>query len=293
MSKSKTKSVVIVTIAYVLAIAVAAVTGYLLADQHLILRFFIADVAATVVIFLFSISYNNSSFYDPYWSLGPIVIAVFLACFFAAEDVNSIRTILILALVSAYGLRLTYNWLRGWTGLDHQDWRYIDLQQKTGGMYWWVSFSGIHLFPTVLVFLGCLPLFPALTSGSAPLNWLDILAAVVTATGILLEGISDNQLRNFRLSKPEKGAILNTGLWKYSRHPNYLGELTFWLGLYLFGLAINPAGWHWMGSGMLSITLLFVLYSVPALDKRSVERRPGYAEHMKKTSAILLWPPKK
>lgn len=143
--------------------------------------------------------------------------------------------------------------------------------------------------PTVMVYLGCLTLYPALTS-PRPLGPLDALAALVTLGAIAVEIVADEQLLAFREARRE-GEILARGLWAFSRHPNYFGEVSFWWGLYLFALAADPAAW-WSGAGALAITTLFLFASIPMLDRRSVERRPEYAEHMKRVSALVPWFPR-
>ena len=115
--------------------------------------------------------------------------------------------------------------------------------------------------------------------GHTPLGILDGAALVVTAGAIILETVADEQLRAFRLAPATPGRILDTGVWSLCRHPNYLGELTFWWGLYLFGLAADPS-WWWAFVGPLAITLMFARVSVRLIDKRSLARRPGYGEHI-------------
>lgn len=249
-----------------------------------------ADVAATLVVFVFSAALNNSSVYDPYWSVAPLAIAPYLALGSGAEGAPVARRVVVCVLVLFWGVRLTYNWARGFQGLAHEDWRYVDIRAKTGRAYWPASLAALHLFPTVQVFLGCLPLFPALTS-ARPLGPLDVLAATVTLGAVLVETIADEQLRSFRRSRRD-GAIMNRGLWAYSRHPNYFGELGFWCGLFLFGLAADPSDLR-CGVGVLAITLMFVFASVPMLDRRSVARRPAYAEHMKRVSMLVPWWPRR
>ncbi len=255
-------------------------------------QFGIADAVATGLIFMLSMLFRNSSFYDPYWSVKPAVVAVWLGVFgvsamYAAEaDPTRVRMVVVLVLL--YGIRLTWNWARSWTGLHHEDWRYVDLQRKTGRAYWLVSWSGIHYFPTILVFLGCLPLFPALATGSRPFGFLDLIAALVLLGGILLEATADQQLRRFRLSNKEPQRILESGVWKYSRHPNYFGEMMVWWGIALFGLAAGGLVWSTF-AGAIAITLLFFFISTPMIDKRMLASRPAYAGRMKRVSALVPW----
>jgi steroid 5-alpha reductase family enzyme len=282
--KSRAAGLAIVTAAYV-AGAVAGIIAYRHTGGGEWLRLAVADAVATAVVFAFSFVVDNSSVYDPYWSVAPIVIAGWLA---ATGHGPAARRALVLLLVLAWALRLTWNWLRSWTGLDHEDWRYVDLRRKTGPGYWLVSALGLHFMPTVAVFLGLLPLGPAL-DGVAPLGALDALAFVVTGGAVLLETVADEQLRAFRRQKRDGDAIMAAGLWAHSRHPNYLGEVSFWWGLYLFGLAGGGGAW-WTVAGAAWITIMFVFISVPMLDKRSVARRPAYADHMRAVPGLVPRP---
>lgn len=282
-------------LAYGAAGVVALIIGYTtyaLSDGHPILVAAVADLAATLVVFTFSTVFRNSSFYDPYWSVAPVVIAVYWAAAPTVVGVDIVRQLLVVLLVVWWAVRLTYNWARRWEGLSHEDWRYVDFRKQYGSLYWLIDISGIHLFPTVMVFLGCLSLYPALSSGARTVGTLDILAGAVTAAAITIETIADQQLWRFLNGPREPGAILSTGLWAYSRHPNYFGEILFWWGLFLFGVAADPAYW-WTVVGPVAMVLMFVLASVPMIDRRSLERRPGYAEHMAEVSAIVPWFPKR
>lgn len=279
--------------AYVVAGLVAYLVGVICAVRGvppLAVAFF-ADVAATVAIFAFSFAFGNSSFYDAYWSVAPIPIAIYWGVQPDAIDGPFLRQLVVVTLVTVWGCRLTYNWARGWTGLDHEDWRYIDIKEKTGRLYWLVSFAGIHMMPTIWVFLGCLPLYPALAFGTAPLGLLDIAATIVTGGAIWLEATADRQLVEYRASNPRPGGILDTGVWAWSRHPNYFGEMSFWWGLWMFGCAAYPPGWRWTIVGAASITLMFRFVSLPLMERRMAERRPEFAEFQARTSLVVPWPP--
>lgn len=271
-----------ITALYGGALAVAALF-FASAEGHTMWRLLVADVAATVVIYLWAQAFKNSSFYDAYWSVVPPVLA-------AALFTGTPRGALVLALVTLWGARLTWNWYRGWPTLDHEDWRYISYRQRTGPFWPLVDLFGIMLMPTLLVFAGCCALWPAMTA-EAPLGLLDGLAALFTLGAIALETVADEQLRAFRRSKPPKEAILDTGLWAWSRHPNYLGEIGFWCGLALFGLAADPARWVWCLGPLLMIGL-FRFISIPLIEKRMLAKRPHYAKHQQRVSTLLLWPPR-
>jgi len=289
---TKTRSLLIVLSAYVVALAAATFAGYLVRGQHPIVIALVADVVGTIVIFIFSLLFNNSSFYDAYWSVAPIAIGGYWIWVARDQDPNVVRQVLAFGLVTVWGVRLTFNWARGWTGLGHEDWRYVDLRVRHGRVYWLVSFGGIHFFPTALVFAGCLPLYVAVSDGSQAIGVTDGVAAFVMAFAILLEATSDKQLRRFVLSKPPQSAMLETGLWAYSRHPNYLGEVSFWFGLFLFGVASGFEYW-WTAAGFVSMLLLFLLVSIPMIEKRHLARRPDYADLMRRIPMLFPLPVRK
>ena len=276
-----------IAVAYATALAVALATGAWLDLASPLWTAFWADLAATLVVFGFSLAFRNSSFYDAYWSVAPIAIAAYWLGV-ASPEVPPLRQGVVAALVLAWGVRLTANWARGWQGLHHEDWRYVDLQRKTGRAYWLVSFSGLHVIPTLWVFGGCLALYPALAVGTRAAGALDFLAVLVTGTAIWLEYEADNELRRFRTAPGRRSEdVLDTGLWALSRHPNYLGEMGFWWGLWLFGLAADP-GWWWTVVGPLSITLMFRFASLPMIETRMLERRPErFAAYQQRTPMVI------
>ncbi|HOT44793.1 MAG TPA: DUF1295 domain-containing protein [Spirochaetota bacterium] len=284
---SKKASTLICIMAYGAAFAAAAVTASLMKDYGGIAAAFSADAAATAVVFMFSVGFNNSSMYDPYWSVAPLPIALFWALVAEGGAIGA-RGLAVMVLVAAWGTRLTYNWYRQWKGLVHEDWRYEDFRNRTGRFYWPVSFLGIHFFPTVMVFLGCLSMYPVMTAGSADPWFLDGVALFVTASAVIVETLADKQLNRFVKANPPKESILSTGLWAYSRHPNYFGEISFWWGLFLFSLAADGFHW-WTIIGPLAITIMFITVSIPMMERRMLSRRPLYAERQRKVSMLVPW----
>jgi steroid 5-alpha reductase family enzyme len=252
----------------------------------------VADVVATLVVLAFSVLLRNTSMYDPYWSVAPILIALYWARAPAAPDSSALRVTLVLTLLVAWGVRLTWNFGRRWRGLGDEDWRYEDLRASSGRLFPLVNAFGLHLMPTLLVFMALLPVHAVLTGASGPFGWLDVVATCVLAGGILIEGVADNQLRRYLDARPEPGKWLASGLWAWSRHPNYFGEVCVWWGLWLFALAAHPD--HlWTIVGPAGITILFLAVSIPLIDKRMQARRVGYAEHMRRVSAMVPLPPKR
>ena len=288
------------TLAYVVTLGVGWIT-LLALGQSPIWDMFWADIAATVAIFIFSRLYKNSSFYDAYWSVIPPLIALYWALEATAIEATAIeatavavdgtRAWLVIVLVWLWGIRLTINWATYWPGLEHEDWRYGPIKTNAGKWNALADFSAIHLFPTVIVFVACLPIYAAVAMDARPLNWLDYVAAAVTALAIIIELLSDIQLHRF-LAHRKEGEIMKTGLWAYSRHPNYFGEWLFWAGLALFGIAAVPSAWWWVLPGAIAMLVMFLVASIPMIDKRSVERRPEYEAHMARVSGFVPWFPK-
>ena len=288
MKHSKSLSILVSIGCYAVAIAVAVVVFRSVdVDTHLIWRLAIADLAATGVVFLGSRLVNNSSMYDPYWSVKPMVLA---AGFVALEGVAAVHWWEWLAFIGMqlYGLRLTSNFYRDWPGFAHEDWRYVNFRKQFPRAYWWVSLGGIHLFPTIQVFLACLPLYAIFRHSASPdrpalvvLGFLGVLMAVGLAF------VADEQMRRFRRDPANRGKSMDRGLWALSRHPNYAGEVLTWWGLALMAVGMDLSYW-WTAAGALSIHVMFHVVSIPMLDERSLDRRPGFAGYMERTRA--LWP---
>jgi steroid 5-alpha reductase family enzyme len=249
-----------------------------------------ADGVATLVIFGFSRLHNNSSMYDAYWSVAPMVFAPGLVLGAVGPAGEGLRVAAVLAVVLLWGARLTLNWATGWSGLHHEDWRYVDLRAQTGRAYWLVSLLGLHGFPTVQVLLGMLPLGPALLAGGArPFGALDALALAIGLGSVAVEAVADLQLRAHQAAG--RGGVIDTGLWAWCRHPNYLGEIGFWVSLWVFALGADP-GSAWTGVGALAILLMFVFVSIPMMERRQRARKPAFEAYAQRVPMILPRPPR-
>jgi len=283
-----------VLLSYTVAFLAALAGGYWLHVRgfHPFWVVGIGSFVGATVIFFFSYRYRNSSIFDPFWSVMPPPIALYFAYLGLETGADPLRTGLVLSLVFFWAIRLTWNCMRLWTTMDHEDWRYLDFKKRIKKGYWPFSYLTFHLFPTVMVYLGCLALYPALAIEGQTIGALDLLAAAVTLMGVLFELFADNQRVAFSRNPANKGKSITSGLWAYSRHPNYFGEISFWVGLYLFALAAAPVHW-WVGVGCLAMFLMFQFGTLPMMEKRNLQRRPDYKEVIARVPRLIPWFPKK
>ena len=280
------KSYILVLLSYLLAFFGAWSAVLITSELHLLIQILIADVVATAVIFVFSVWFKNSSFYDPYWSIVPVFILTYMI--FQNNLTDFTREVLAAVVVVLWGLRLTGNWLYTWKGLGHVDWRYILLQERAGKLLWMpVNFFGIHLVPTIIVFLACVPLYSVTVSGKNPINWLDFLAFSLGMLSIWIEFQSDRELHRFRAVRSDTSSVLEAGTWSWCRHPNYLGEIGFWLSIFLFGAAAGEGISALAISGPTIMLLLFVFVSIPMIEQKLLQDKPRYKDYMSKTFTLL------
>ncbi|MBQ1820301.1 MAG: DUF1295 domain-containing protein, partial [Clostridia bacterium] len=236
--------------------------------------------AATAFVFAFSVIFQNASVYDPYWSVQPIVI---LSGFALRSGLTPIGAALLLV-VSIWGVRLTANWAYTFRDLEHQDWRYTMLREKTGKLYPFVNFFGIHLFPTLVVYCVTLPAVVTIERGAA-WNPLCLGGILLSLFATVLQGLSDWQLHRFR--RTHRTGFIREGLWKHTRHPNYLGEILMWWGVALASIAALGGVWQLLLGAVLN-TAMFLIVSIPMADKHQA-RKEGFEAYKAETHALRLF----
>lgn len=290
---SKAASLARVGVVYL--VAFGAATAWLVwgtDTEWLWLDALIADLIATVLVFVGSRTLHNSSCYDPYWSVLPPYLAVFWLVAADTPGVEDGRAVLLLIVVFFWAIRLTGNWLYDWPGLHHEDFRYAPLRDGAGKLEAVVDFAAIHLFPTLIVFAALVPAYAVLARPGDELNWLDGVALVIGIGAAVLQFVSDAQMRSF-IKVRQPGQAMESGLWAWSRHPNYFGEISFWFSLALFGIAGSPEDWWWLLAGAVAMTVMFQLASIPMMEKRSLERRPNYQDVIDRIPRLVPRPPRR
>ncbi|ACC41034.1 DUF1295 domain-containing protein [Mycobacterium marinum] len=292
MTTTKRRSLTIIGGAYVVAVGVGAAwlawgptTGRLWLDT------LAADVLATLVVFAFSRAYHNSSFYDAYWSVVPPLLALYWWAH-AGSSADRLRCWLITIVIWVWAVRLTANWVRGFAGLHHEDWRYPLLRERAGRWEFAVDLVAIHLIPTGQVFAGMLPAYVGITRAGPGVRWLTIVAFGVGLAAVAFEFLADRQLHAFvRDRRP--GAVMDHGLWSWSRHPNYFGEFGFWFALALFGVSASPSDAWWLFAGAGAMLAMFLGASIPMMETRNLQRRPQYREVVDRVPRFVPRPPRR
>ncbi|OGO60882.1 MAG: hypothetical protein A2032_07445 [Chloroflexi bacterium RBG_19FT_COMBO_49_13] len=241
-----------------------------------------------VLLWLLSLALKNSSIVDIFWGTG-FVITTWIA-YLLIPDGFTARKILLCSLVTIWGLRLSFYILRRNWGKP-EDFRYQVWRKENGPAWWWRSFFKVFLLQGVLLWIISVPLVAAQFSPLPDhLTWLDYLAIPAWLIGFYFEAAGDGQLASFKADPANKGKVLNTGVWCYTRHPNYFGDALQWWAYYLVALAAG--GWWTIFSPIIMTTLLMRVSGVSLLEKILKEEKPGYKEYIETTSEFIPWFPK-
>lgn len=245
-----------------------------------------AVVALMVLLWLVSIPLRNVSIIDLFW--GPAIATCGVAYWLVAPAPVSVRASLAIGLAVLWALRLGI-YLSVRNHGQPEDRRYRAMRERNDPGFWFKSIYLVFILQAVLAWLIGLPLYGAV-QGQAPLGWLDALGVALFAFGFLWEGVADWQLARFLRQREASGGVMDAGLWRYSRHPNYFGNFCLWWGLWL--LAASAGAW-WTVLGPLLLTLfLFKVSGVAMLESDIAERRPAYANYIRTTSAFFPRPPR-
>jgi steroid 5-alpha reductase family enzyme len=241
-----------------------------------------------LALWLVSIALRDVSIVDPAW--GPAFVLVALTAAVAGDGCQG-RRWLLCGLTAVWGVRLGWHLLRRKLGDPEEDRRYKKMRERRGAAFVPWSLVAIFGLQGLLVLIVSLPLqVSADRPGS--LNVAIVPGVVLFVVGFLFEAIGDAQLTRFKADPDNQGQVMDHGLWRYTRHPNYFGDFCVWWGLWLIALTAGGTWWTFIGPAVMSILLIRV--SGAALLERDIsERRPQYADYIKRTSAFFPWPPGK
>ena len=242
-----------------------------------------------VAVWLASLAVHDASIVDVVWGLGFVVIAwVCVAVGHGAHD----RRLLLAILVTIWGGRLATHIGRRNHGRG-EDRRYVEMRARDGRRFWLTSLYRVFLTQAVVMWVISLPLQAgASLGGNRGLGALDAVGAAVWLIGFAFEALGDLQLDRFKADPHNRGGVMDRGLWRYTRHPNYFGDATLWWGLGLIALGAGAAAaWGFVGSATDTLILTRVS-GKPILERDIEQRRPGYREYIERTSGFIPLPPK-
>ena len=241
------------------------------------------------VLWILSLILRDASIVDPFWGTGFVIVTWVYFAYTPGE--SSFRPWLISVLVTVWGLRLSLyllyrNWGKG------EDYRYQEFRQQGGQAWWWKSYFKVFVLQGLIMWIISIPLLAAqyYSTGVGGLTIIDYLGIVVWAIGFYFEAAGDLQLTRFKQNPANKGKLLTTGVWRYTRHPNYFGDAAQWWGFYLIALAAG--GWWTIYSPILMTFFLLRVSGVALLEKSLAGSKPGYREYIETTNAFFPWFPK-
>lgn len=248
-----------------------------------------AIVVLMLLVWTVSLVMRDASIVDIAWGAGFVVVAWTA---FAAGDGTEARKWLIALMVSAWGLRLA-GYL-AWRNLGKgEDYRYQRMRQHWGPRFPLISLFTVFLLQGALMFIVSLPVQMAQISGGPDsLIWIDYVGLAVFAAGLFFESVGDFQLARFKADPANAGKVMDRGLWRYTRHPNYFGDFLVWWGIFLVALARPELAWTLIGPLVMSVLLLRVS-GVALLERNLKRRRPGYEDYIQRTSSFFPMPPRR
>lgn len=244
-------------------------------------------LSCVTALWLLSIYLKDVSIIDYFWGFGFVVIAwVTLS---QAKPVHSTQYLLPV-LVSVWGLRLvTYLGIRNWG--EEEDKRYAEMRVKRGVSFWWKSFFIVFLLQGIVMWIVSLPLQYGVQLYN-PINFLHILGISLWGVGLYFEAVGDAQLMSFKARPENQGKVLDSGLWRYTRHPNYFGDFAVWWGLYLVAIGNGAPLWVIIGPLLMSFFLTRIS-GVKMTEDSMTKSKPQYRDYIQKTNAFIPGPPKK
>jgi len=248
----------------------------------------LALLAAFTVLWLLSLALRDASIVDICW--GPAFLLAALVTLQSLETVSP-RALTVTGLVALWAARLALH--LGRRNIGHgEDPRYAAWRAQHGRRWWWRSYLQVFVLQAVIAWGVGWPVHAALTSGAAFPALTDLLGLALVLGGLACETVADRQLTSFRANPANRGRVLDTGLWRYSRHPNYFGDAVVWWGFGALALAA-PGGWMTLVGPAAMTFLLMRVSGVTLLERGITDRRPDYARYIAMTSAFVPWPPRR
>jgi steroid 5-alpha reductase family enzyme len=244
---------------------------------------FIANVISTVIIWLLGVLIDTASLYDPYWSVQTPII---LICLLIKYGNLNVGNLIYLELILFWAIRLTYNFTKTFHDISYIDWRYKQIKEATGMFYQIVNLLGICLIPTIIVYSASIPSI-LFVIDNLNFEYIQLIGYIIIFISVIIELKADNDIHEFKKIRKDRNEIIQIGLWKYSRHPNYFGEICFWYGVamvYIFNDFVN--NWYTIFGAILN-NALFLGISIPLAEKNLRKYKEGFDEYKQNTSMLI------
>jgi steroid 5-alpha reductase family enzyme len=281
--QKKYTSLLLILVIYLMAFVIGIFAFFFFDTYALIVRLLFADLSMTFFIWLASLILRNASLYDPYWSVIPPLLLIGGAIYL--DVFNSLSVIWLIIALSIWGIRLTYNWASLWDGFHHVDWRYEKIRRVSPKLYPLSNLLAIQLFPTIIVFVQLIGAISFMENPESLNLWV-LFGGIIIILAAALQLISDEQMKRFKRAHQGEKLCIEEGLWKYSRHPNYFGEVMVWWGLYLFYFGTFKTI-DLVILAPIAMTGLFLLISIPWMEKKILETRPEYKGYQSRVSMLI------
>ena len=291
----KYKGLIIILLSYIIAFGIG-LFSYLTLDDSDILKnsdidekyrqliiIFISNVISTIIIWFIGVLINTASTYDPYWSVQTPVIFICLLIKYGNLNVGNL---IYLELILFWAIRLTYNYTKTFHDITYIDWRYNQIRESTGKFYQIVNLLGICLVPTIIVYAASIPSF-LYVMDDLNLKYIQFIGFIIILASVLIEMKADIDIHEFKKIRSSRNEIIRIGLWKYSRHPNYFGEICFWYGVaFVYIFCDFTKKWYYIFGAILN-NALFLGISIPLAEKNLRKYKEGYDEYKKNTSMLI------
>ena len=291
----KQKGLIIILLSYIISFCFGLFSYLLMNDSNMLkdsdmeekfrqlIIIFISNVVSTVIIWFIGVLISTASIYDPYWSVQTPVIYIFLLIKYQNLNVGNL---IYLELILFWAIRLTYNYIKTFDDITYIDWRYKKIKETTGKFYQIVNLLGICMVPTIIVYVASIP--PILfVIDDLNFEYIQIIGYIIIFISVIIEMKADIDIHEFKKIRTDRNQIINIGLWKYSRHPNYFGEICFWYGVAMVYIFCDfTKNWYYIIGAILN-NALFLGISIPLAEKNLRTYKEGFDEYKKKTSMLI------
>ncbi len=285
--QKKIINTLIIIITYTLLFMSYIFLESLIKIDNIIIKLFVISLIWTTILWITSLIIKSSSITKPFLSLIP----TFLVCIysFKTKDINT-QTYLIIVPFIIWSISITINYLIRLNDLKEEDWRFFEITNKHPKLKFLINLFGNHFLPVLVIYIAILPVFHYLNLSTVTnINLSTIIALIIVILGILIELIANIQMNKFKKNLKNPFEVNKTGLWKISRHPNYLGEIMMWWGTFLMMLSLDDKKLLFF-LGPLLITLAILIINIPMMEKRQLNKKYDYKEYQNTTNMLLIFP---